>query len=249
MWRYRNKGWLFGWETGVNLDCKSATQQNYQTLTSLKDTDKGLTHISRMFLQKVVSLQMKTADHKNIDPRLVETRKIDDAWNFIVMPMNPRSIHELIMPCSLNAIKLLTTHSRVDHNLEGISPLWSPLPGKAIKATLLYFTQTLSTQHQWREAEFQQYHLYIYGWVLYANSLIFCISVLRDIIPYYFYFWCLSDFTFRIMLDHEINWKVSFNFLLFGRVFVKLIYFYPLNIWAKSQMKSFGAEIFFVWWF
>ena len=70
---------LLGWETGVNLYGKSATQQNFQTLTSLKDTDKGLAHISRLFLQEVDSLQMKTADHKNIDPRLVETRKLDDA--------------------------------------------------------------------------------------------------------------------------------------------------------------------------
>jgi len=50
---HETKSWFFAktnkiistWETGVNLDCKSATQQNYQTLTSLKDTDKGLTHI------------------------------------------------------------------------------------------------------------------------------------------------------------------------------------------------------------
>ena len=74
----------------------------------------------------------------------------------------------------------------------------------------------------------------------------FCIYVLRDIIPYFFFFWCLSDFAFRIMLAHEINWKVFFNFLLFGRVFVKLIYFYALNIWAKSQMKSSGPGIFLV---
>lgn len=78
--------------------------------------------------------------------------------------------------------------------------------------------------------------------------MVFCFYVLRDIIPFFF-FWCLSDFAFRIMLAHEINWKVFFNFLLFGRVFVKLIYLYALNIWAKSQMKSSGPGIFFVWWF
>ena len=31
------------------------------------------------------------------------------------MPTNPRTVHKLITPCSLNTIKLLTTHSRVGH--------------------------------------------------------------------------------------------------------------------------------------
>ena len=45
------------------------------------------------------------------------------------------------------------------HNLKGISPLWSPLPGKAVKATLLYFTQQslcVSVRHCWTETKFRQ---------------------------------------------------------------------------------------------
>ena len=43
-------------------------------------------------------------------------------------------------------------------SLQGFSPLWPPLPGKAIKTSLYYFTQN-SVCHQWTEVEFlQQYH-------------------------------------------------------------------------------------------
>lgn len=45
------------------------------------------------------------------------------------------------------------------HSLEGTSLLWSPLPGKAMKATLLYFPKTMSPltiRHGWTEAEFRQ---------------------------------------------------------------------------------------------
>ena len=38
--------------------------------------DKSLTHISELFLQEEDRNQMKTADHKNRDSRLVETRKL-----------------------------------------------------------------------------------------------------------------------------------------------------------------------------
>ena len=50
---------------------------------------------------------MKTADSMN--------QKVNDAWNIILMPTNPRTVWELIMPCSLNTIKLLTTLSKVGH--------------------------------------------------------------------------------------------------------------------------------------
>ena len=33
-------------------------------------TEKGLTQVPKLFLQEADSLQMKTADHKNIDHRL-----------------------------------------------------------------------------------------------------------------------------------------------------------------------------------
>ena len=39
---------------------------------------------------------MKTADHKNTDLRLVETRRLIRLETYL-MPTNPRPIHELIM--------------------------------------------------------------------------------------------------------------------------------------------------------
>ena len=53
-----------GWRTGNNLDYNSATAQNHQTPISLKDRDKGLTHIPKLFLQEADLHQMKTADYK-----------------------------------------------------------------------------------------------------------------------------------------------------------------------------------------
>lgn len=64
---------------------------------------------------------MKIADYRNIDPRLVETRKLMFFRNFTAVQINLRIIHELITSCSLNTINLLTTPSRLGHNLEGIS--------------------------------------------------------------------------------------------------------------------------------
>ena len=54
------------------------------------------------------------------------------------MPTSRRMVLQLTTPCFLNTMKLLTIPS---HGLEGIGPLWPPLPGKAIKATLFYFVQ------------------------------------------------------------------------------------------------------------
>ena len=49
----RNKEVLLDQGTGNNLDYNSATQQNHpQTPSSLKDTDKGLTHIPKLFSQE-----------------------------------------------------------------------------------------------------------------------------------------------------------------------------------------------------
>ena len=45
----RNKEWLLGWGTINNLDFNSAPEQHHQTPSSLKDTDKGLTHIPKVF--------------------------------------------------------------------------------------------------------------------------------------------------------------------------------------------------------
>ena len=35
-----------------------------------------MTHVAKLFLQEADQLQMKTADHENIDSRLVETGKL-----------------------------------------------------------------------------------------------------------------------------------------------------------------------------
>ena len=67
-------------------------------------------------------------------------QKFDDAGNFTSMATNPRTVHELTTPCSLSTIKLLPTRFRVFHTSWGHKPPWSPLPGKAIKAALFYFT-------------------------------------------------------------------------------------------------------------
>ena len=74
--RYRNKEELSGQGTGKNLDYDSATQQNHPIPSSLKYIDKVLKHILKLFLLEADLLQMKTADHQNTDPRLVETRRL-----------------------------------------------------------------------------------------------------------------------------------------------------------------------------
>ena len=76
MWRYRNKEQLSGWETGVTEDRKSTAQQKHRTPNSLKDIDKGLPHILKLFLEEADPLQMKTAGHKNTGQRLVEHRRL-----------------------------------------------------------------------------------------------------------------------------------------------------------------------------
>ena len=43
---------MLGWETDNNLDSKSNTWQNHRIPSSLKDTEKGLTHIPKLFLQE-----------------------------------------------------------------------------------------------------------------------------------------------------------------------------------------------------
>lgn len=85
-------------------------------------------------------------------------------------------------------------------------------------------------------------HICIYGWVLFTKfSLDFFVTMfIRDIL-HYFFLMSLSDFDFMITLTLEY-----FHFLFSGRIFVILIYFHPLNICEKSQMKSFGPGVFFV---
>ena len=92
----RNKEQLLGWGTGNNLDYNSVTWQNYQTPSSLEGTDKCLTHTHKLLLQEADRLQMKTADHKNTDLRLVETRRLIRLETYLI-PTNPRPMHKLIM--------------------------------------------------------------------------------------------------------------------------------------------------------
>ena len=111
-----------GLGTGNNLDYNSATWQNHRTPSSLKDTNKGLTP-ELFFSRKQTPIQIKTADSKNVNCRLVETRRLMMLENFTLMPTNPRIVQELITPCSLKTIKILTTHSRVGHTvLKALTP-------------------------------------------------------------------------------------------------------------------------------
>ena len=62
--------------TGNDLDYKSATQRNHRARNYLKDTDKCLTHVLKLFLQEADPQQMKTADSNNTEPRLIGTRRL-----------------------------------------------------------------------------------------------------------------------------------------------------------------------------
>ena len=69
-------------------------------------------------------------------------------WCWLPMtspPTSQKNIHELITPCSLNTIKI--PHYPLQggtHSSEGTSPLWPPLPGKAIKLFFSTSSKTLS---------------------------------------------------------------------------------------------------------
>ena len=142
MWRCRNKEKLSEGGTGNNLDYNSATEQNHWTCSSLKDIDKGLTHRPELFLQEADPLQMKAADHKNMDPRLVETRRL------MTLQASPwcQPIQELSTSWSRPTLWTLQNSSPPSPVLKGtilrvLGHLWPPLPGEAIKSTLSSFTR------------------------------------------------------------------------------------------------------------
>ena len=56
-------------------------------------------------------------------------------------PTHQKNVQELIMPSLNNTIKLLAIFPSGTHDFEGISLLWLPLPGKAIKLFYFNFTQ------------------------------------------------------------------------------------------------------------
>ena len=82
---------------------------------------------------------MKTADHKNMDPRLAETRRLmmletyldanqSKNWPWVDHILLPEHYKTPYYPLQGGP-----------HGLQSISPLWPPLPGKEIEATLFYF--------------------------------------------------------------------------------------------------------------
>ena len=96
------------------------------------------------------------ASHKHVDPRPVGT------WRLMMLTSTYLTTNQPIRRMStswshLITIKLLTTLSKLGHmGFEGISPLWPPLPGKAIKLFFSTSPKTLwdLTQCQGTEAGF-----------------------------------------------------------------------------------------------
>ena len=78
---------------------------------------------------------------QNTDPRLVETRRL------MILKLHPDANQSKNCPRTGHTLPLehyKTPHCTLQggsHGLQGISPLWPPLPGKAIKATVCYFTR------------------------------------------------------------------------------------------------------------
>lgn len=62
MWSFRKKELLVGQETSNNIHYKATTQQNHQTLCSLKERDKGLAHIPKLFSE--VGVLQPDENHK-----------------------------------------------------------------------------------------------------------------------------------------------------------------------------------------
>ena len=76
MWRYRNKEELLGQEIANNLEYKSDTLQTHQTEGSLKDTDKGLIQVPRLFLQEAPD-ENWPQEHR---PQTSWNQKANKAW-------------------------------------------------------------------------------------------------------------------------------------------------------------------------
>ena len=88
---------------------------------------------------------MKTADHKNTDPRLVETRRLIILETSSWLQQIQWADHTLL----LNCIKFLTALSRVGHMV--FRTLAHSLPGKGIKAILfsVQFSSVQSLSRVW----------------------------------------------------------------------------------------------------
>lgn len=84
---------------------------------------------------------------------LPQARRCQTDWNRRLMMLTPTyspSVRRTSKSCShslsIITIKLLTTRSMSRHSSESISPLWPPLPGKAIK---LFFFQLHPKLYLW----------------------------------------------------------------------------------------------------
>ena len=107
---------------------------------------------------------MKTADHKIIDPELVETRRLrmleTSPW---CQPIQELSV-SWSRPTPWTPLYPLQGGSP---RLQG--PLWPPLPGKTIKATVYYFTQnSVTSEHR---LSFCNSIIKVYSEQLFANKM------------------------------------------------------------------------------
>ena len=146
-------------ELVTNLDYNSTTKQNHQTLSSVKGIDKDLTHIPKLFLQEADPCRWKllTTWTQTLDWLKSEKNWCLKLYN--LMPANARIVHSLIMPHSLNTIKL-TTHSRVGPMVLRALAHWGPLCLQS-NSSYSFLLQSklcfpISIQHQWTEAKFWQ---------------------------------------------------------------------------------------------
>ena len=106
---------------------------------------------------------MKTADHTNTGSRPVGTIKLMMLFPSH-LPTNQKNVHELIAS-SLNH-DYTTPHYPLQGRacrLEGISPLWPPLPGKAIKLFLSISPKTLSPRCNSAQRTVSPLHMSLQG--------------------------------------------------------------------------------------
>ena len=79
-------------------------------------------------------------------------------WYINQSENRPRANHTLLLE-HYKTPPHYPPHQGESHSLKAISPLWPPLPGKAIKASLVLtqnFVFHASIRQQWAEAEFRQ---------------------------------------------------------------------------------------------
>ena len=80
---------------------------------------------------------------QHIGPRTTGTRRLVRLTPTYLPPTNQKSVHELITSC-LNHYQKTPYCLKGEHSFEGISLLWPPLPGKAIKLFFSMLPKTLT---------------------------------------------------------------------------------------------------------